>query len=186
MWRIIEWGRNVQIQFSAAVHCFHLCASCISCYAAVYLPFRSSQLCELSSGYAVSNAYAIMTRGIVDSVAAFLSLCCRDPRNSGFLPPDSASDPILQANKPLSYYKPCGKVCSTLTATRNCCSECKACTLDLLWVDVSVFHVYDWIEWNSKLMLSSFLRILSLVFLCQPTESMLKLSWYILIWTCTG
>lgn len=136
-----------------------------------------------------SNAYKIMTGGIVGSCGSFPSLCCRDPRNSRCLPPNSAADPTLQANQPR------GKVCSTNhvarfaahllqqgTATRNCCSKCKVFIVDMLWVDVSVFHIDDWIEWNSKLMLTSFLWIPSLVFCCQPTQSMLMLSlgtyWY--------
>lgn len=153
MWRIVEWGRNVQIQF-LAVHCFHLCASSISHYAAAYLPF-SSQLCELSLAMLLSNTYKIITGGIVGSSDHFPSLCCRDPRNSGCLPPDSASNPTLWANQLLSYHKPRGKVCSTLAATRNCCSECKGFIVDLLWVAVSVFHVYDRIEYNRILTLSS-------------------------------
>lgn len=115
----------------------------------------------------------------MDSCGSFPSLCFRDPRNSGCLPPNSASDPTLRAHQLLSYYKPRGKLCSTLTATRNCCSECQAFTVDLLWIGVSVSHVHDGIEWHSKL--TSCIRISSLVVCCLPTESMSLLSWYILI-----
>lgn len=179
-------GKKCANPISAAVHCFHLCASCISCCAAAYFPFRSSQLCELFLAMLFSNAYKIMTGGIVGSCGSFPSLCCRDPRNSGCLLPYSATDPTQRANQLVSYYKPHGKVCSTLDATRNGCSECKVFTVDLLWADVSVFHVDGWIEWNSKLTLSSLLWITTSFFCCQPTESMSMLSWYILIWTYTG
>ncbi|XP_053814120.1 copine-1 isoform X3 [Vidua chalybeata] len=50
-------------------------------------------------------------------------LAGRDPRNSGCLLPDSASDATLRANQLLSYYKPHGKVCSTLAARRNYCIQ---------------------------------------------------------------
>ncbi|XP_053814119.1 copine-1 isoform X2 [Vidua chalybeata] len=50
-------------------------------------------------------------------------LAGRDPRNSGCLLPDSASDATLRANQLLSYYKPHGKVCSTLAARRNYCKN---------------------------------------------------------------
>lgn len=138
-----EWGRNVQIRSLQPSTVFVICFPIFPVMLLLVCPsgVRSCVSCPLAMLF--SNAYKIMTGGIVGSCGSFPSLCCRDPRNSGCLPPDSASDPTLRANQLLSYYKPRGKVCSTLTATRNCCSECKAFTVDLLWVDVSVFHVYD-------------------------------------------
>ena len=78
------------------------------------------------------------------------SLCYRDPRNSGCLPPDPSSDPTLWANQFLSHYKPRGKVCSALSTPGSCCSECLSSPVRPRWVDVSVFRVRDGVECNGS------------------------------------
>lgn len=104
MWRSVEWGRNVQIWSLQLSTVFISVLSVLPVMLLLICPSGVHSCLSCLLAMLFSNAYKIMTERIVGSCGSFLSLCCRDPRNSGCLLPDSASDLTLMANE-LFYYK---------------------------------------------------------------------------------
>lgn len=182
-----EWGRNLQILSLQMPIGFSpvLCVFAVILLLIGPLGVHSCVRVVILLPYHLVMLTKQLLEKLWGSCGSLPCLCYRDPRNSGCLPPDPASDPTLRANQFLSYYKPRGKICSALGTTRNCFSECMSFTVNLHWVGVSVSRVHEGIEWNGKVLFSSFLKIPSLVLSYQPTERLLVLSWYTLIWTCT-
>lgn len=68
-------------------------------------------------------------------------LLYRCPRNCGCLSAGTASDPTIWTNKFLSYYKPCGKICSSSSTTKDSCCES---------MNFHLFDIFSFPLWNCR------------------------------------